>query len=588
VAIRRGVRFVLTFLAVAIVMSVAGLLLIYLLVSRGPSVPASATLVLRPGGELQEVPPDDVIGQVLGAETATVRGFVENLRKAQRDPRIRSVLLMPATLSLPYWAKVQELRDAILEFRKSGKTVVAFLEYGGDREYYLASAADRVYLLPSSPLDLTGVASYEIFMRGALDKLGAYPDFVRIGDYKTAPSQLTASGFTPAHREMSESLNRDMYEQLVRGIAQARKKSEQDVRALFDQGPFVPEDALRAGLVDDLAYEDQLDDRVPELRDGDEAIVRIEGKDYERIGVATAGLRRRPRIAVLYAVGAIVSGRSAFDPVNGVVVGSDTMVEHIRAARDDESVRAIIVRIDSPGGSSIASDVIWRELMITRDQKPSRPLITSMSDLAASGGYYIAMPGQVIVAEPATLTGSIGIYTGKIAIGGALNKIGVGTESVTSGANADIYSPFAPFSTAQRAKLQEFNQGFYDDFVEKVAESRKTTPERIDAVAQGRVWTGQQALTHGLVDVLGGLETAVAIARQRASIADDQEVELVAYPPRRSIYAALSEQFGGGGLGMWSILAGQAEQRALAAIAAPVRLFRRGEPLALMPFAFVR
>src|SRR5688572_9020013 len=538
--------------------SIAGIVLMFLLVSRGPVVPTAATLVLRPGGELQEVPPDDVVGQVLGRDVKTVQGFIDNLRKAKRDPRIKSVLLMPSTLSLPFWAKVQELRDAVLDFRKSGKTVVAFLEYGGDREYYLASAADKVYLLPTSPLDLTGVASYEIFLRGTLDKIGAYPDFLHIGDYKTAVNQLTEKGMTPAHREMSESLNRDMYEQLIRGIAEARKKSEQDVRALIDQGPFLPEDALRLGLVDDLAYEDQLDDRVPELRDGSREIRRIEGSDYRRIPAGSVGIRPRSRIAVLYAVGTIVSGKSAFDPLNGPVVGSDTMVQQIRRVRDDSSIRAIVLRIDSPGGSSIASDVIWRELMITRDEKPSRPLIASMSDLAASGGYYIALPGQVIVAHPGTLTGSIGIYTGKIAIAGTLGKVGVTTETVTSGANADIYSPFKPFSPAQRARVQDYMQGFYDTFVEKAAESRRMTPEKIDAVAQGRVWTGRQAREHGLVDALGGLGEAVRIAKERAGIAADEDVELVIYPARRSIYEAFTEQFGAGA-GAWSVLAGGAE-----------------------------
>ena len=586
-ALSRGARFVLTFIALAVLVSTAGIVLMVLLMSRGPVIPAAATLVLRPGGELQEVPPDDVVGQVFGRDVKTVHGFIENLRKAERDPRIRSVLLMPATLSLPYWGKVQELRDAVLAFRKSGKTVVAFLEYGGDREYYLASAADKVYLLPTSPLDLTGVASYEIFLRGTLDKIGAYPDFLHIGDYKTAVNQLTEKEFTPAHREMSESLNRDMYEQLVRGIAEARKKSESEVRALIDQGPFVPEEALRHGLVDDLAYEDQLDDRVPELRDGSNEIRRLEGSDYQGVALADVGFRPNARLGIIYAVGTIVSGKSAFDPVNGAVVGSETIVEQIRRVRDDRSIRAIILRVDSPGGSSIASDVIWRELMITRDQDRSRPLIASMSDLAASGGYYIAMPAQTIVAHPATLTGSIGIYTGKFALGGTMDKIGVGTETVKSGENADIYSPFAPFSPAQRARVQDYMQGFYDNFVEKAAASRKMTPEQIDAVAQGRVWTGRQARGHGLVDELGGLETAIRIAKERAGIDADEDVELVVYPPRRSIYEALTEQFGASA-GGWSVLASRAERQAIAALTAPVRLFRRGEPLAMMPFTFMR
>src|SRR5688500_4449838 len=334
----------------------------YLLVSRGPAVPSAAALALRPGGDLQEVIPDDVVGQLFGGDVKTVHGFVEGLQKAKRDPRIKSVLLMPSSLTSPYWAKVQEMRDAVLDFRQSGKTVVAFLEYGGDREYYLASAADRVYLLPTSPLDLTGVASYEIFLRGTLDKIGAVPDFLHIGEYKTAVNQMTEKGFTPAHREMSQSLNRDMYDQLVRGIAEARKKSEQDVRALMDQGPFTPEDALRHGLVDELAYEDQLDDRVPEMRAGSREDRRIEGSDYSRIRAESVGFRPRSRIAVIYAVGTIVSGQSAFDPLNGPTVGSDTLVEQIREVRDDDSVKAIILRIDSPGGSSVASDVIWREL----------------------------------------------------------------------------------------------------------------------------------------------------------------------------------------------------------------------------------
>jgi len=585
VAASRGVRFVLIFIGAAVLVSIAGVVLMSLAVIRGPSVPESATLVLRPGGDLQEVVPYDVVGQVFGREANTVRGFVEMLRKAKRDPRIKTVLLRPSSLQLPYWAKVQELRDAVLDFRKSGKTVVAFLEYGGDREYYLASAASKIFLLPSSPLDLTGVASYEIFLRGAFDKIGAYPDFIHIGDYKSATNQLTEKGFTKAHREMTESLNRDMFEQLVKGIAQSRKKSEAEVRALFDQGPFVPEEALRVGLVDDLSYEDELDDRVPALRARSHDNW-IEGSDYQRSqGI---GGTARSRIAVLYAVGTITSGKSAFDPLNGSTLGSDTFVQQIRRVRDDDSIKAIVLRIDSPGGSSIASDVIWRELMITREQKPSRPLITSMSDLAASGGYYIALPGQVIVAQPATLTGSIGIFTGKVAIGGTLDKIGVTRETVISGANADLESPFTPFTPAQRAKMLQLMQGFYEDFVEKTAQSRKTTPERIDAVAQGRVWTGEQAKEHGLVDMLGGLDTAVAVAKERAHIPASEEVELVEYPGRRSLYEALSEEFGSESTSVWHVLLGRTDARAVGAITAPVRLFQRGEPLALMPFTFVR
>jgi len=586
---KRGLGLVFTVIGSAVFVSTAAIVMLYLLVSREPSVQQQSTLVLRPDGELHEVLPDDVVGQFIRSDVATVRSLVESLRKASRDNRVTTVLLMPGSLELPFWGKVQELRDAILEFRKSGKTVVAYLEYGGDREYYLASAADRVFLLPTSPLDLTGVASYEIFLRGTLDKIGAYPDFHHIGDYKTAVNQLTEKSFTPAHREMSESLNRDMYEQLVRGIAASRKKSEAEVRALLDQGPFLPEDALRAGLVDDLAYEDQLDDRVPQLKGASGGMRRIDDSDYRRVSARSVGIRPRSRIAVIYVVGVIASGTSGYDPMNGAVAGSETIVEQIRRVRDDDSVKAIVVRVDSPGGSSTASDVIWRELTITRDQKPARPLITSMSDLAASGGYYIAMPGQVIVAQPATLTGSIGIYTGKLVTVGTLGKLGVTTETVKSGRNADMYSPLTPFSPEQRTKISEYMQGFYDQFVEKVAESRHTTPERIDAVAQGRVWTGQQAREIGLVDQLGGLDAAIAVAKQRARIPADEDVEIVTYPPRRSFYEVLADQFGGASpSGALAALIGSADARAVAALTAPMRIFRRGEPLALMPFTFVR
>src|SRR5688572_13093898 len=244
VTLRRISSIFFTLVGIATVLAIVMIFVAYLVGSRrGPVIPDEAVLVVRPGGELLEVMPDDVFGQVLGGDAATVRSFIESLQRAKRDSRITSVLLVPSTLELPFWGKVQELRDAIVDFRQSGKTVVAFLEYGGDREYYLASAADRVFLLPTSPLDLTGVASYEVFLRGALDKLGAYPDFVHIGEYKTAVNQFTETTLTPAHREMTESLNRDLYEQLVRHIAEARRKSVAEVRMLIDEGPFAPDAA---------------------------------------------------------------------------------------------------------------------------------------------------------------------------------------------------------------------------------------------------------------------------------------------------------------------------------------------------------
>ena len=243
------------------------------------------------------------------AERPTVRSIVDSLRKAKADSRIRAVLLKPTGFDSPFWGKVQEIRDALLEFKKSGKPLYAYLEYGGDREYYLATAADKVFLLPSSTLDLSGVATYELFLRGTLDKIGAFPDLHHIGDYKTYSNTFTEKGYTPAHREMDQSLNRDIYEQLVRGIADGRRKDEAEIRRLIDDGPFLPEDALRAGLVDDVAYEDQVHDK---LGSGPSES-RVDGDDYARVSTGSLGLNRGPRIAVIYASGTINSGKSGYD-----------------------------------------------------------------------------------------------------------------------------------------------------------------------------------------------------------------------------------------------------------------------------------
>lgn len=573
------------------------MVLLYVFVGGPAPVPANSTLVLRPGGELFEIAPDDVFQYVKGSDAHTVRGYVDTLRKAARDSRVSAVLLRPRGFSSPFWAKVQELRDALVEFRRSGKPVIAFLEFASEREYYLASAADKIYLLPTATLDLTGVATYELFLRGALDWIGTYPDFVHIGDYKTAVNTFTEKTFTPAHKEMSASLNRDQFEQLIRTIADGRRKPEAEIRALIDQGPFLPEEALRQGLVDELAYEDELDDLVAALG-GARRMRLVESDDYARTGWDALGVSRPSRIAVINAAGTIASGRSTFDPVNGPVLGADTIIKHIREARADRSIKAFVLRIDSPGGSSTASDMIWRELTITKNDDLHRPLIVSMSDLAASGGYYIAMAGDVLVAQPGTLTGSIGIYTGKFTTGGALDKLGANIEATSDGRHAEMYSPDRRFTPEERAKVEESMQAFYDQFVEKVAEARQTTPEKVDAIAQGRVWTGRQARQNGLVDNLGGLWTAITIAKQRAKIPPDEEVELVVYPKRRSFYEVVSEQFqgptGGSSDGEATMAAaitslfGPRERLALSTLLAPSRLFRPGELLAHMPYVFLR
>ena len=583
-------KFFITVVILFSVVTMAAIVGAWVMVRRGPSVPDHSTLVLRIGGELVESPPNDVLGQVTGgARVETVRSYVDALRRAKDDARIESVLIVPTPFASPFWGKVQEIRDAVIDFKKSGKRISAYLEYAGEREYYLASAADRIYLMPTSSLDVTGVATYEVFLKGTLDKIGAQADFEKIGDYKTAPNQLTQTTFTPAHREMTESLTRDMYDQLVRGIAETRKKNVEEVRALIDQGPFLAEQALKAGLVDALAYEDQLDDQGAVSKSG-----TVEGERYGRARAASPPYGA-PRVAVVYVTGVINSGNGGYDPLNGEVTGSMRLVKAIRMARADDLVRAIVVRIDSPGGSSIASDVIWRELTVTKNEKPERPVVASMSDLAASGGYYVAMAAPNIVAQPGTLTGSIGIYGGKFVTGGTYEKLGAHIEGVTIGRNAGLESPQRPFNESERQKLREQIGSFYKGFVEKVAAARKMPFARVDQLAQGRVWTGAQAQQHGLVDALGGLDRAIALAKDRAGIPADTQVEVVTYPPRRTLAEMLIEELTGEGgdrqlEAMVSLVGGMrtAERRALGLLTAPARLFHPGEPLALMPVTFLR
>jgi protease-4 len=589
---RRGFAIIFTFLGIAFAVSIAGFVALYFLVGREPSVPANATLTLRIGGDLSEVAAGDVVGYLRGTRTPTVRSIVDDLRKAKVDRRVSGVLLKPTSFSTPYWGKIDEIRDAVLDFKTAGKPIFAYLEDPDDRDYYLATAADKVFVMPSSVVDLKGVATYEIFLRGALDKIGAYPDLHHIGDYKTAANTFTEKTFTKAHKEMDDSLNRDLYDRIVDRVATSRKKSVEEIRRLIDEGPFLPEQAVKDGLIDEVQYEDQVAEQLLATEGGDRGR-DIDGDDYARISTSSLGLDRGPRIGVIYVAGEIANGKSGYDPIDGAVLGAETLIQYIRQARKDTSLRALVLRIDSPGGSASASDAIWRELMVARKDRPDRPIIASMSDLAASGGYYVAMPADVIVAEPSTLTGSIGIFGGKFVTGGVYEKLGAHIESTSIGRNAEMESPARPYNAEELKKVQEQLDAFYGLFVERAAASRHTTPEKIDQIAQGRVWTGQQGRANGLVDEIGGLDRAVAIAKARAKIPAESGVELVVFPPKKSFYEILSDEFSGGGeqtaVSTWlSANLSKGEIDVLRAMRGPAAIFRRGEPLALMPFTFLR
>ncbi len=574
---RRGVALVFFLLFLAVMASAAGLLVLAIMFGGGaatPEVSSNSTLFLRVQAPFPEVETHSLLAPLAEAP-ATLRTVVAVIDRARRDERIRGMVVMPNTAGA-LWAQVQEVHDAMVAFRASGKSLVVHMEYGGAADYFLASAAERVLLMPAGTLDVSGIASYELFLRGAFDKLGIYPDLLHMGEFKSASNTFTERGFTPAHREMTQSLNRDAYDQLVSAIAAGRNKSVEEVRRLLDAGPFLPEEAKAAGLVDDLAYDDQIDDASPV-----QGTRRLDGIDYTRGFVA--GLGSGPRIALLYAVGTIASGRSSFNGPGGEVLGSDTFVEWIRKVRADSSIRAIVIRIDSPGGSAIASEVIWRELMLARQVKP---IIVSMGDVAASGGYYMAVPASAIVAQPGTITGSIGVVTGKYVLQGALDKLGVGADSVSDGRFAEIYSPFRRFSPAELAKVEAQMKVTYDLFVSRVAEGRRSSPEKIDAMARGRVWTGKQAHELGLVDELGGLDRAIALAKEHAELDVDKPVTLVIYPQKRSLFETLANPFGVGLGASLGLMTRGPEARIVDAVAERLRLFRQGETLALMPNLF--
>ena len=368
------------------------------------------------------------------------------------------------------------------------------------------------------------------FYRGTLDKLGIEAQFEGVGKYKNAPNQFTERSFTEPHREQMEALVGSLFDTYVAGVAEGRRLEGPVVRTIIDQGPFRAEEARAAGLVDELLYRDQVEERVPGQR--------LDPARYVRSSRGF-GLDGRPKIALVYAVGDIVPGESQSSPFGGGLAGADTIVRGLRQAREDSTVRAIVLRVDSPGGSGTASDAIWREVALARRVKP---VVASMGDYAASGGYYVAMGADEIAAQPGTITGSIGVFSGKFSLRGLYGKLGVSQETVRRGHNATLFSSWEPWSPEERARVRDLNEAFYATFVAKAAEGRKKKPAEIEAVAQGRVWTGREALAAGLVDRLGGLDAALVAAAGRARIPKGQEVQVVVLPQRRGLLEALLER----------------------------------------------
>ncbi|HEY6546274.1 MAG TPA: signal peptide peptidase SppA, partial [Vicinamibacteria bacterium] len=376
-------------------------------------------------------------------------------------------------------------------------------------------------------------------------------------------------------REQMEGLLDSLFDQYVKALAESRHKTEAEVRALVDDGPYDGRRALEVGLVDELVYADELDERL-------KGAAKVTPGRYVKSARGNLGFDSRPKIALVYAVGAIIPGEGGEGPFGGSYAGSDTVAKALRQAREDSSIRAIVLRVDSPGGSGTASDVIWREVELARKEKP---VVVSMGDMAASGGYYIAMGADEIVAQPGTITGSIGVFGGKFSLRGLYDKVGMTQETVLRGRNAALFSEARPWDAAEQAKVQALMVAFYEEFVDKAARGRNKKPEEIHAVAQGRVWTGQEALERGLVDKLGGFDVALEAAKFRAKIGRGQEVSLVVLPERKGWFELLmerqEEEAEGGSKAAALLRALPSDVRSL--LAAAVALQARG-PMALLPF----
>src|SRR6266853_1540289 len=507
-----------------------------------PSIRDNSVLALKISGALPDYVPDDPFRRLFGAQPQSLSSLLTQFRKAKSDQRIAAVLL-DIDMSEAGWAKSEEIRGDIADFRTSGKPVYAYMETGLNKDYYIATACDKIFVPPPGELFTIGLAADVMFFRGSLDKLGIYPDIYQIGKYKSAADMFTKKEMTPAHREFINSLLDDLYGRYIEGIAKARSKTPDDMKALIDNAPYTATQAKAAGLIDGALYHDEVEKELKKrlgYRDTDDLHIAKAG-DYRKITQESLGLNKGERVAVVYAAGDIVSGRSTFGGSGEETIGSESLVRTLNEARDDKSIKAIVLRIDSPGGSGLASDIIWRAIEAAKEKKP---VVVSMGDVAASGGYYIACNANKIVAEPSTITGSIGVVGGKPVIKGFYDWIGVTNEYVLRGKNAGMFRETEKFSDSERKKWLEFLGTTYDDFTSKVAKGRKKEQTYIDSIGQGRVWTGQQGKERGLVDEYGGLDKAIEIAKQLANIPADKSVQRVILPHPPGFFEQLTS--GGG------------------------------------------
>ncbi len=499
-----------------------------------PPVEPGSALVVTLQGRYVEVTEPPLLVRLTRQPRRPFVGLLSELRKAERDERIRSVIFRVRDLEIG-WGKAQELREAISKLGAAGKRTLAFLEiesFGANLEYYIATAADDIQMAPGTTAPVVGLAAEYLFLGGLWEKLGIGLEVERVGEFKTAADFLAGREMSAAHREMANALLDSIDAQFVAGIAAGRGMDEAQVRAAIDAGAVRAGELLELGLIDGVSGFGELQADL-----GDPPVV--EDRDYARVPASSVGFDPVARFALVYGTGAVVVGRGSSSPTGDPVLASDTVSQALEDAAEDESIDAVVFRIDSPGGSALASDNVWQATR--RLAGSGKPLIVSMSDLAASGGYYVASAADFVYADPGTLTGSIGVFVLRPVLRDLYAKLDIGVASLTRGAHADMLIASEPLSEGTRERLRAEVDSIYELFVERVAAGRRLTPEQVDAIGRGRVWTGAQAAELGLVDGLGGLREAAVRARTQLKLDPDADVEWVFFPKPKSLAEQLDE-----------------------------------------------
>ncbi len=524
--------------ALVLVLLLGGVLIFAAFRKGPPPIHDNSVLALSVSGPLPDFVPDDPLRKLFGGPDQSLTGLLMQFKKAKVDKRI-SAILLDIDGSGAGWAKAEEIRDAIADFRSSGKPVYAYMEYGMNKEYYIASACDKIFVAPPGELFITGLAADVMFFRGSLDKLGIYPDIYQIGKYKSAGDMFTQKSMTEAHRQYVNELLDDLFNRYVEATAKARGKSVSDMKALIDNAPYNAKSARAAGLIDGASYRDEVNQELKKrlgYKESEE-LPLVKASEYREVDPESLGLNKGERIAIVYATGDIGSGKSENSPSGDQSIGSDTLSKAVRDAANDKTIKAIVIRVDSPGGSGLASDIIWHAV---DDARQKKPVVISMSDVAASGGYYIAASANKIVAEPSSITGSIGVVAGKPVVKGLYDWLGITNEYVMRGKNAGMFRETEKFSDDERAKFEGWIKAtYYEDFVPKVAKGRNKSADYIDSIGQGRVWTGAQGKNNGLVDEYGGLDRAIEVAKELAKIPADKGVHRVIFPYPRTFLQEL-------------------------------------------------